>query len=31
LRGSARLRAALSGCREIETMIKVCEDFFSTL
>ena len=31
LRGSARLRAALSGCRDLETMIKVCEDFFSTL
>ena len=31
LRGSARLRAALSGCQDIETMIKVCEDFFATL
>jgi tRNA-dihydrouridine synthase B len=31
LRGSARLRAALSGCRDTETMIKVCEDFFATL
>jgi tRNA-dihydrouridine synthase B len=31
LRGSARLRAALSGCRDAATMIQVCEDFFSTL
>jgi tRNA-dihydrouridine synthase B len=31
LRGSARLRAALSSCRDTETMIKVCEDFFATL
>ena len=31
LRGSARLRAALSGCRDLETMFKVCEDFFATL
>ena len=31
LRGSARLRAALSGCRDAETMIKVCEDFFANL
>jgi nifR3 family TIM-barrel protein len=31
LPGSARLRASLSGCRRTETMIKVCEDFFSTL
>ena len=31
LRGSARLRAALGGCRDSETMIKVCEDFFATL
>jgi len=31
LRGSAGLRAALNGCRDIETMIKVCEDFFATL
>jgi nifR3 family TIM-barrel protein len=31
LRGSARLRAALSGCRDTETMIKTCEDFFATL
>jgi len=31
LRGSARLRAALSGCRDSETMIKVCEDFFAAL
>jgi nifR3 family TIM-barrel protein len=31
LRGSARLRAALSGCRDTETMIKVCEDFFANL
>ena len=31
LRGSARLRASLSGCRDWETMIKVCEDFFATL
>jgi nifR3 family TIM-barrel protein len=31
LRGSARLRAALSGCRDTETMIKVCEDLFATL
>jgi tRNA-dihydrouridine synthase B len=31
LRGSARLRAALSGCRDLETMIKICEEFFSTL
>jgi tRNA-dihydrouridine synthase B len=31
LRRSARLRAALSGCRDLETMIKICEEFFSTL
>jgi tRNA-dihydrouridine synthase B len=31
LRGSARLRAGLSSCRDIETMIKVCEDFFAAL
>jgi tRNA-dihydrouridine synthase B len=31
LRGSARLRAGLSGCRDIETMIKVCQDFFADL
>jgi tRNA-dihydrouridine synthase len=31
LRGSAKLRAALGGCRDSETMIKVCEDFFATL
>jgi tRNA-dihydrouridine synthase B len=31
LRGSARLRAALSGCRDTETMIKICEEFFFTL
>jgi tRNA-dihydrouridine synthase B len=31
LRGSARLRADLSGCRDMETMMKVCEDFFATL
>jgi hypothetical protein len=31
LRGSARLRAALGGCRDSEIMIKVCEEFFSTL
>ena len=31
LRGSARLRASLSGCRDLENMIKMCEDFFSTL
>jgi tRNA-dihydrouridine synthase B len=31
LRGSATLRAALSGCRDLESMIKICEDFFSTL
>jgi nifR3 family TIM-barrel protein len=31
LRGSAGLRAALGGCRDLETMIKVCEDFFATL
>ena len=31
MRGSARLRAALSGCRDSESMIKMCEDFFSTL
>jgi len=31
LRGSAKLRAALSGCRDTETMIKVCEDFFANL
>jgi tRNA-dihydrouridine synthase B len=31
MRGSARLRAALSGCRDTETMIKICEEFFTTL
>jgi tRNA-dihydrouridine synthase len=31
LRGSARLRAALGACRDSETMIKVCEDFFANL
>ena len=31
LRGSARLRASLSDCRHLEDMIKLCEDFFSTL
>lgn len=31
LRGSARLRASLSDCRHLEEMIKLCEDFFSTL
>ena len=31
LRGSARLRASLSGCRDTETMIKICQDFFATL
>jgi tRNA-dihydrouridine synthase B len=31
LRGSARLRAALSGCQDLETMIKICEDYFATL
>ena len=31
LRGSSRLRAALSGCRDLERMIKSCEDFFATL
>lgn len=31
LHGSARLRASLSDCRHLEDMIKICEDFFSTL
>jgi hypothetical protein len=31
LRGSAKLRAALSGCRDPETMIKICEEFFANL
>lgn len=31
LRGSAQLRAALSGCRDLEIMIKVCEEFFANL
>ena len=31
LRGSARLRASLSDCRQLEEMIKLCEDFFATL
>ena len=31
LRGSARLRASLTGCRHVEDMIKFCEDFFATL
>ena len=31
LRGSARLRAALSGCRDTDTMIKICEEFFINL
>jgi len=31
LRGSARLRAALSGCRDLEIMIKICEEFFTSL
>jgi nifR3 family TIM-barrel protein len=31
LRGSARLRASLSECRHLEEMIKLCEDFFSSL
>ena len=30
LRGSSRLRAALSGCRDMKTMVKICEDFFVT-
>ena len=31
LRGSARLRASLSDCRHLEDMIKICEDFFTSL
>ncbi len=31
LPGSARVRAILSGCRQTEIMIKVCEDFFAAL
>jgi nifR3 family TIM-barrel protein len=31
LRGSARLRASLTGCRQPEEMIKFCEDFFAAL
>ena len=31
LRGSARLRASLSDCRQLEDMIKLCEDFFAAL
>jgi len=31
LRGSVRLRASLTGCRQVEDMIKACEDFFSSL
>jgi nifR3 family TIM-barrel protein len=31
LRGSARLRASLTGCRQVGDMIGVCEDFFSSL
>jgi len=31
LRGSARLRASLTGCRQVEDMIKVCEEFFAAL
>jgi len=31
LRGSARLRAALSNCRDTETTIRMCEEYFSTL
>ena len=31
LPGSARLRASLSDCRQIEDMIKICEDFFANL
>jgi len=31
LRGSARLRASLSNCHHLEDMIKLCEDFFSSL
>jgi nifR3 family TIM-barrel protein len=31
LRGSAKLRAALSGCRDTETMIKICAEFFANL
>jgi tRNA-dihydrouridine synthase len=31
LHGSARLRASLSDCRHLEEMIKLCEDFFSSL
>ena len=31
LRGSARLRASLSDCNNLEEMIKLCEDFFSAL
>ena len=31
LRGSARLRASLSDCRQLEDMIKLCEDFFTAL
>ena len=31
LRGSARLRASLSDCKHLEEMVKLCEDFFSSL
>ncbi|MGD8924563.1 MAG: tRNA-dihydrouridine synthase, partial [Syntrophobacterales bacterium] len=31
LPGSARLRGELGNCRHVDTMIKVCEDFFYTL
>ena len=31
MRGSARLRAALSGCRLLEEMITLCEDYFASL
>ena len=31
LHGSARLRASLSDCRHLKDMIKICEDFFTSL
>ena len=31
LRGSARLRASLTDCRNLEGMIKICEEYFANL
>ena len=31
LRGSARLRASLTGCRQVKDMLNICEEFFENL